>query len=206
MGAVLGHEPQDFGYRGARSSLVVGDRNVFREGCHVHRGTAEGSQTVVGNGCYLMTNTHVAHDCGVGDGAILATGAVLGGHVEVGAGAFLSGNCVVHQHVRVGRLALLQGGGRLSRDLPPFLIAGDLNRVRAVNVVGLRRAGFDGTRIAALRRLHRALFGRRHNLRLARERFLAEEAGRGGLSPEGLELLDFIDSSRRGVCAAKRED
>lgn len=202
MGAVLGHEPQDFGYRGAATRFVAGDRNVFREGCHVHRATAEGSETVVGDDCYLMTNTHVAHNCRVGSGAILATGAVIGGHVEVGERAFLSGNCVVHQHVRIGRLALVQGGGRLSRDVPPFLIAGDLNRLRAVNVVGLRRAGFEASQIAALRRLYRVLFGRRHNLRLARERFLSEEAARGGASPEALELLAFIDSSRRGICAA----
>jgi UDP-N-acetylglucosamine acyltransferase len=201
MGAVLGHEPQDLAYRGAPTRLVIGDRNVFREGCTVHRGTAAGSETTIGDDCFLMTNSHVGHDCAVADGVILASGALLGGHARVGARAFLSGNSVVHQHVRVGRLALVQGGGRMSQDVPPFAIATDLNRVRGLNRTGLQRAGFEAAAIAALRRLYRALFLERRNLRLARERFLREEAARGGPSPEVLEVIDFIDSSRRGVCS-----
>ena len=201
MGAVLGHEPQDRAYRDAPTTLEIGDRNIFREGSQVHRGTAPGSKTLVGSDCFVMTNAHIAHNCQIEDGVILATGAVLGGHVRVGERAFVSGNAVVHQHSRIGRLALLQGGARISRDVPPFLIAGDLNRVRAVNVVGLRRAEVAAPSIAALRRLYRALFLGRRNLRLARERFVAEEAARGGLSSECRELLDFIQASTRGVCA-----
>lgn len=201
VGAVLGHEPQDRAYRGAPTALIVGDRNIFREWCSVHRGTAEGSQTTIGDDCFLMTNTHVAHNCDLGDGVILATGAVLGGHVRVGARAFLSGNCLVHQHVRIGRLALVQGGGRMARDVPPFAITTDLNRVRGLNSIGLKRAGFDPAAIAGLRRLYRALFAERRNLRLARERFLRDEVERGGPSAEALEVLEFIASSRRGVCS-----
>src|SRR5690606_36708942 len=146
--AVLGDAPQDLSYRGAPTAHVAGDRNVFREGCTVHRGSA--GRTLLGNDLYLMTNAHVAHDCTVGDGVILATGAVLGGHVDVGGKVYLSGNAVVHQHVRVGRLAFVQGGWRMTRDVPPFLIAGDLNRLCAVNVVVLRRAGFFSRAVAAI--------------------------------------------------------
>lgn len=202
MGAVLGHEPQDLAYRGAPTGLVVGDRNVFREGCTVHRGTAEGSRTTIGDDCFLMTNSHVGHNCALADGVILASGALLGGHVRVGARAFLSGNAVVHQHVRVGRLALVQGCGRMSADVPPFAIATDLNRVRGLNRTGLKRAGFDAAAIASLRRLYRALFLEPRNLRLAREEFLRDAAARGGPSPEALEVIEFIESSRRGVCRA----
>jgi UDP-N-acetylglucosamine acyltransferase len=205
MGVVLGNEPQDLAYRGADTRLVVGERNVFREGCQVHRGTAEGSATVIGDDCYLMTNSHVAHNCTLGDQVILATGAVLGGHVTVGARAFVSGNVVIHQHVRIGRLAMLQGGCAVSRDVPPFLMAAiPRNLLAAVNVVGLRRAGFDRRAIAALRRAFRMLFARRQNLRLARERLLALESSSGGPTPEVQELLDFIDQAKRGVCFGPR--
>jgi UDP-N-acetylglucosamine acyltransferase len=44
-GAVLGHEPQDLAYRGADTGLRIGERNVFREHCEVHRGTQEGTWT-----------------------------------------------------------------------------------------------------------------------------------------------------------------
>ncbi len=201
MGAVLGGEPQHRGYDGAPSGLVIGDRNVFREATQVHRSMSPEAPTRIGDECYLMTGSHVGHDCRVGDGVVLASGALLGGHVEVGSGAFLGGNAVVHQHVRIGRLALLQGGSAMSRDVPPFLIANGLNRVRGVNVVGLRRAGLDAAGIEALRRLYRELFRQRRNLRLARERLIAAEEERGGLSPEARELLAFIDASRRGVCS-----
>lgn len=201
MGAVLGGEPQHRGYAGEPTGVVAGDRNVFREATQVHRSMSPGRPTRIGHGCYLMSGSHVGHDCRVGDDVVLASGALLGGHVEVGSGAFLGGNAVVHQHVRVGRLAMLQGGSAVSRDVPPFLIAAEVNRVRGVNVVGLRRAGLDAGAIQALRRLYRELFRQRRNLRLARERLLAAEEARGGLSAEARELLAFIDASSRGVCS-----
>lgn len=205
MGAVLGNEPQDLAYRGAPTRLVIGDRNVFREGCHVHRGTAPGSATVIGNDCYLMTTSHVGHNCTIGDQVIIASGAVVGGYASVGSRAFLSGNVAVHQFTRVGRLAMLRGGCAASRDVPPFLIAAQpTNTVAGVNTVGLARAGFERGRIAALRRAYRVLFLRRRNLRLAREELLELEAQRGGPSPEVRELLDFIAETKRGVCFGPR--
>jgi UDP-N-acetylglucosamine acyltransferase len=205
MGVVLGNEPQDLAYRGAPTTLQIGDRNVFREGCQVHRGTAEGSSTVIGNDCYLMTNAHVAHNCRLGDAVILATGAVLGGHVSVGDRAFLSGNILVHQYTRIGRLALLQGGAAVSRDVAPFLIARiGRNELSGVNVVGMRRAGLAREAIAAVRRAYRTLFLRRRNLRAAREQLFAEEEAHGALTAEVREMLEFIERSKRGVCFAAR--
>jgi UDP-N-acetylglucosamine acyltransferase len=201
MGVILGHEPQDLSYRGAATRLVVGDRNVFREGCTVHRGTAAGSETRIGNDCYLMVNSHVGHNCRVDDNVILANGALLGGHVSIGERAFVSGNAVVHQHMRVGRLSMLQGGSAMSCDVPPFAIVGGLNRVRGVNVVGLRRAGLDRGRVAAIRRAYRGLFLSRRNLSLARARLIAEEEAHGGPSSEVLELLEFIGDARNGLCS-----
>lgn len=205
MGAVLGHEPQDRAYTGAPTRLRVGDRNVFREACHVHRGTAPDSETVIGNDCYFMTTSHVGHNCRVEDGAILASGATLGGHVTVGERAFVSGNALVHQHTRVGRLAMLQGGTAVSKDVPPFCITKiGKNTLAGVNVVGLRRAGFERETIAAIRRAYRTLFFGRPNLGRARERLLALEAERGGPAPEVREMLDFIAAAKHGVCAGSR--
>ncbi|MEW6272210.1 MAG: acyl-ACP--UDP-N-acetylglucosamine O-acyltransferase [Thermodesulfobacteriota bacterium] len=206
MGAVLGHEPQDRAYDGAPTGLVIGDRNVFREGVQVHRGTAAGSETVIGSDCYLMTNSHVAHNCRLEDGVIMATGAVLGGHASVGERAFVSGNALVHQHTRVGRLAMLQGGCAVSKDVPPFCTTRiGKNTIAGVNVVGLRRAGLPRDRVVAIRRAFRTLFLGRPNLSLARERLLAQESERGGPVPEVREMLDFIAAARHGVCAGPRK-
>jgi len=207
IGAVVGHEPQDRSYQGAPTRLEIGDRNVIREGCQLHRGTAPGSATVIGNDCYLMSNAHVAHNCRVEDGVIMATGAVLGGHVSVGERAFLSGNVLVHQHTRVGRLTMLQGGTAVSQDVPPFFMTRHgTNALAGINVIGLRRAGFDRARIAAIRRAYRTLFMNRANLRLARERLLEGEREHGGPTDDVRELLDFIASAKHGVCVVRGRD
>ncbi|MFM7736408.1 MAG: acyl-ACP--UDP-N-acetylglucosamine O-acyltransferase [Alphaproteobacteria bacterium] len=204
MHVVLGNEPQDLAYRGAPTRLEIGDRNVIREGSHLHRGSKQ-EATVVGDDCYFMTNSHVGHDCRVGDGVILATGATLGGHAVVGPKAFVSGYCLVHQFVRVGRLSMMQGGAAASQDVPPFMTAvRSQNVLVGVNAVGLRRAGLDRAAIASLRRAYRALFLDRRNLAQARANLLEAEASRGGPTAEVRELLEFIESSRRGVCFGRR--
>jgi UDP-N-acetylglucosamine acyltransferase len=198
-GAVLGGEPQDLAFAGGETFLRIGDDNVFREHATVHRGTIAGSATVIGDGNYFMQSAHVAHNCRIGDGAIVAGGALLAGHVELGDRAFVSGNCVVHQHVRIGRLALLRGLSRTSRDVPPFCLIDGTHTVRGVNVVGLRRAGFDVGRIAAIRRAVATLFGRPTHLGRALARVEAADP-----SAEVQELLAFVHASTRGVCVPPR--
>lgn len=192
--AVLGDEPQDLAYAGAPTGLRVGNGNVFREHVEVHRGTQEGSFTEIGDGNFLMSHAHVAHNCRVGNRVIVATGAALGGHVVVEDQAFVSGNCVVHQHCRVGRLSIMRGLSRAARDVPPFAIVDYTHVVRGLNRIGLRRAGFDRARIAALATAFRILFRVRTNMRRAVAQVEAEVS-----SPDVDYLLAFLRESRRGV-------
>ena len=198
-GVVLGGEPQDVAYDGAETSLVIGDDNVFREHAQAHRGTAAGSATVIGDGNYFMHNAHVAHNCRIGNHTVVAGGALLAGHVVLEDRAFVSGNCVVHQHVRIGTLALLRGLSRTSRDVPPFCLMDGTHTIRGVNVVGLRRAGWDASRVRAVRRAVGALFARPVHLGNALARLEREEHG-----ADVQRLIDFIRDSRRGVCVAPR--
>jgi UDP-N-acetylglucosamine acyltransferase len=195
-GAVLGAAPQDRAYKGQESYLRVGARNIFREHVQVHRGTAAGSATVIGSDNFLMATAHVGHNCSVGDGVILANGALLGGHVQVGNCVFLSGNCVVHQFVRIGDYALMRGLSATSRDVPPYAIIDWQHTVRGVNVVGLKRAGFDEARVRAIRAAFRILFRPGRNLAIALKE--VEQSERA--SDDVTALLDFIKSSTRGVC------
>jgi UDP-N-acetylglucosamine acyltransferase len=198
-GAVLGGDPQDLSFAGGTTFLRVGDANVFREHVTVHRGTVAGSATIIGDGNYFMQSAHVAHNCRIGNATIVAGGALLAGYVELADRAFVSGNCVVHQHVRIGRLALLRGLARTSRDVPPFCIIDGTHTVRGVNAVGLRRAGFDMGRIAAVRRAVVALFGRPTHLGRALARVEAEDT-----TEDVRELLAFVRASKRGVCVPPR--
>lgn len=195
-GAVLGDAPQDRAYQGQETYLKIGDRNIFREYAQVHRGTAPGSATVIGNDNFLMATSHVGHNCRIGDRVILANGALLGGYVEVGDHVFISGNCVVHQFVRIGDYALMRGLSGTSRDVPPYAIVDWQHTVRGVNAVGLKRAGFDQKRIREIRNAFRILFRKGRNLSLAVKEL--KESGR--TNNDVSVLLEFINSSKRGVC------
>jgi UDP-N-acetylglucosamine acyltransferase len=198
-GAVLGDRPQHLRFTDPPTGLVAGDDNVFREHTTVHAGTLPGG-TRLGSRNYIMASAHVAHDCHLGDGIILANAALVGGHCELDDGAFLSGGCSVHQFTRIGRLAMMSGMSGVSKDIPPFLIAEGRNRVVAVNVVGLKRAGVPADQIAAVREAYRVLSASGAVLPVA----LAQVEQRFGHSPVVAELVAFIRSAKRGVVAAER--
>jgi UDP-N-acetylglucosamine acyltransferase len=194
-GSVIGDEPQDLTYTGIARSVKIGDRNVFREYTTVHRGSEHGDATIMGDDNFMMQNAHVAHDCRVGNSTIIAGGALLAGWVELGDRALVSGNCVVHQYTRIGRLAMMRGLSRTSRDVPPFCIMDGTHTLRGINVVGLKRAGVPTKSIQALRKAFTTLFGTRQNLKLAIERLEKSTV----LTPEVIEMVNFIRAAKRGV-------
>jgi UDP-N-acetylglucosamine acyltransferase len=196
MGAVIGHEPQDLDYEGGETYLRIGHRNTIREHAQIHRGTKPGSSTIIGDDNFIMNQAHIAHNCEIGNHIVIAGGALLAGYVGVEDRAFISGNCVVHQFVRIGKFALLRGLSRTSRDVPPYCIMDGTHTVKAINQVGLERAGYNKEAIGEIKRAFSQLFRRKSNLSKA----IRELEGKGSLSEEVRYLLDFIKSSERGVC------
>lgn len=150
--AVLGGLPQDTGFKEETISwLIIGDNNVFREGCTAHRASISDGKTVIGSNCYFMNNSHVAHDCSIGNKTIFANNVAIGGHVEIGDSVFMGGSVVAHQFCRVGSYAIVQGTTGLNMDVIPFtLIAGYPAKHYRLNTVGLRRAGIIGGRYKVL--------------------------------------------------------
>ncbi|MFQ5541872.1 MAG: acyl-ACP--UDP-N-acetylglucosamine O-acyltransferase, partial [Candidatus Binatia bacterium] len=155
-----------------------------------------GSSTAIGNHNFLMGSAHVGHNCRLGDYIVMANGALLGGYVEVGDQAFISAHCVVHQFIRVGALSLMRGLSGTSKDVPPYSIIDWQHTVRGVNVLGLKRAGFDEYRIRKIKEAFRVLFRKGRNISLA----IKEIESHSGPSTDLTALLDFIKSSKRGVC------
>ena len=201
-GVAIGGAPQDLDYRGAPTEVRIGDRNVLREHVTIHRGSKEGSATVLGDDNYLMVGCHVGHDCRIGNRVILVNNVLLAGHVEVHDRAILSGGTTVHQFVRIGRLAFLQGMAGAAQDVPPFaLAASGVNRLAGLNVVGMRRAGFSADARRAVQEAYRTLF--RSGLPMSEAVARLEAAAP---VPEVRELLDFIKSSKRGVCRFRARD
>jgi len=201
MGAVLGHEPQDLGWKGGRSYLVVGDGNVIREYATVHRGTKEETATQIGNNNYLMGLSHVAHNCQLGNNIILCDGALLAGYTVVEDRAFISGNVVVHQFTRLGMLSMMSGGGATSKDVPPFMIVAGRSEGFGCNLVGLRRAGVSRDSIRQIKEAYRLLFKSGLSTKTA-----VEKLESGAVGKELRYLLDFIANSKKGICRPKVEE
>jgi UDP-N-acetylglucosamine acyltransferase len=195
VAAVIGEAPQDLKYKNDPTCLRIGDDNIFREQVTVHRSNKMEADTVVGSNNFFMANSHVGHNCVIGNHVIIVNGALLAGHVEVQDRAFISGNCLLHQFSRVGALALMQGGSAISKDLPPFTIATGHNTICGLNMVGMRRAGFDSALRLELKRLYHFLFRSGHNLRTA-----VAEAQQQFSGKAAVQMIAFIADSKRGVC------
>jgi UDP-N-acetylglucosamine acyltransferase len=196
---VLGGDPQDAKYKGEPTRLVVGRENIFREFSTAHRGSMGTGVTTIGDHNMFMANSHIAHDCTVGSDTMFANSAAIAGHVTVGDGAILGGLAGVHQFARIGRLAMVGAGAMCAQDVPPFTLAqGDRARLYGLNVIGLRRAGFGSDGITGLKHAWRTLFVEGTAIRAAMARVRAEHAD----EPAVAELLDFLDTTQRGVCRA----
>jgi UDP-N-acetylglucosamine acyltransferase len=195
-GAVIGDAPQDLKYRDDPTGVAIGDDNVFREHATVHRSTKVGETTVIGSHNFLMANAHVAHNCVVGNHVIIANGALLAGHVVVQDRAFISGNCLIHQFCRVGTLAIMRGGSAISKDLPPFTVSRGENHISGLNIIGLRRAGFDAAERLELKKLYHSVFRSDKLFKTA-----LAEAEAAFTNRAARIMLEFLAAAKRGVCA-----
>jgi len=156
----VGMAPQDLKYKGEPTRTEIGARCHLREHVTVHRGTVTGSGlTKVGDGCLLMAGVHVAHDCELGDNVVIANNVLLGGHVHIGPFAVLGGGAAVHQFTRIGRAAMIGGMAGVAADVIPFgTVIGNRAYLAGLNIIGLRRRGYDRSQINAVRAAYRLLF------------------------------------------------
>lgn len=192
----VGFAPQDHKYDPSTpgAGVVIGHRNVLREGVTIHRATGQ-RPTTLGDDNYFMVNTHVGHDGVVGNHCTLANGAVLGGHVRLADHVVIGGVSGVHQFCRIGRLAMLGGGVGITRDLPPFCISIQDRTVSGLNLVGLRRHGYQ-KHIEALKQAFNILFRHQHTNPIA----CALIESSVGEDPLCAELLAFVREANRGLC------
>lgn len=162
-GAAIGLEPQDLKYDGSLSLVKIGNDNLLREYVTINRATGAGEATIIGDGNLLMAYVHVGHNCHIEDRVIISNSTALAGHIHIESRATISGVLGIHQFVHVGRLAMVGGMSRINRDVPPYmLVEGNPARVRALNKVGLKRAGLataeDGRTLHALKKAFRILY------------------------------------------------
>jgi UDP-N-acetylglucosamine acyltransferase len=193
----LGFSPQDLKWdpNTPGAGLVVGSGNTFREGVTIHRATSHETPTTIGDNNYWMANTHAGHDCRIGSNCIFANGTLFAGHVQVGDRVITGGNVTVHQFCRVGFGAMLSGTMGMSMDLPPrFMLTGG-NIAGSLNLIGMRRSGMSREQIDTVRWVHRTLYRAGISPRAALEDLRERNA-----DPLVREYIDFIESSKRGIC------
>lgn len=164
--ASIGLAPQDLKYHGEASRLEIGRNNVIREHVTMNPGTEGGGMlTKVGDNGLFMIGVHIAHDCAVGNSVIMANNATLAGHVQVGDHAVIGGLAAVHQFVRIGAHAMIGGLSGVEQDVIPFgSVMGERAALSGLNIVGMKRRGFDRDAIHGLRAAFRELFADEGNL------------------------------------------
>jgi UDP-N-acetylglucosamine acyltransferase len=193
--AYIGAPPQDVAYKDFKSSVEIGDNNIIREFVQIHRGTQENSQTILGSDCFLMGGVHLAHNVRVGNSVTIANYTLLAGYVEVDDYSFISGLSGFHQFVRVGKYVMVGGCSRITKDCPPFMmIEGNPARVIGLNVVGLRRGGFSAERRKKIKGCYKTLYKSGMNVTQA-----LDVMRKDGDDEDIRELIDFIESSERGI-------
>ncbi|MGB3457237.1 MAG: acyl-ACP--UDP-N-acetylglucosamine O-acyltransferase [Litorimonas sp.] len=193
----MGHPPQDFKHGGGPDvGIQIGDRCTFREMANVHPGTDVGKPTtIIGDDAYLMVGSHVAHECSLGDHVTLSNYAQIGGNVSIGDYVTLGGLSAIVQHTRVGNYAFVAGMALVTNDVIPYgLVMGNAAHLQGLNVVGLKRRGFDRAQIHKLRAAYRQLFAYEGTLAERLEdtmRLYADE-------PLVMEIVEFIQSEGHG--------
>ncbi|MDD5328393.1 MAG: acyl-ACP--UDP-N-acetylglucosamine O-acyltransferase [Sulfuricella sp.] len=193
----LGEIPQDKKYQGEETRLEIGDRNVIREFCTFNRGTSQDvGVTRVGDDNWIMAYVHLAHDCQIGNHTIFANNAQLAGHVHVGDYAILGGFTVVHQFCHIGGHSITGMGTILFKDIPPYVTAAGHDAApHGINSEGLKRRGFSGEAITAIKRAYKTLY--KSGLTLEEAKQVLIEQARS--VPEIQLLIDFLANSSRGI-------
>ncbi|MCX7047846.1 MAG: acyl-ACP--UDP-N-acetylglucosamine O-acyltransferase [Candidatus Sumerlaeota bacterium] len=191
----IGTDPQSIGHHGDDTGVTIGDGNIIREFATIHRSITSGQPTRVGNDNFIMSCGHIAHDCVIGNQCILTPGVFMGGHCHIGDRVNLSSPIGIHQFVRIGRLAMIGGGSVVTMDVPPFMLTLGRNTIRALNVIGMRRAGIGSEARKQIKQVYKTLYLEKHVLSYALELIKENE-----LCPEAREIVEFCKvPTKRGI-------
>ncbi|WP_330926786.1 acyl-ACP--UDP-N-acetylglucosamine O-acyltransferase [Candidatus Sororendozoicomonas aggregata] len=192
----VGEDCQDKKYVDELTYLEIGDDNIIRESCTIHRGTHQDEAlTRIGHRNLLMAYVHIAHDCRVGNDCVLANNSTMGGHVVIGDGVILGGFTAVHQFCVIGSFSMTAGHTAVYKDMPAFVMAsGNPAAAHGMNYEGMRRRGYSKELIQTLRRCYKIIY--RQGLRIGEA---IEKLESIGTQPELQLLIDSLKASTRGI-------
>ena len=197
--AAIGCVPQDLKFKGEETWTVIGNNCVIREFATIHRGTASRGKTVIGNNNLIMAYCHIAHDCVLGSNIIMSNVTQLAGEVEIDDFAVIGGGTLVHQFARIGAHVMIQGGSKVGKDVPPYIIAGrEPLGFYGINSIGLNRRGFTPEQIHTIQEAYRFIYQSNLNTTQALDQIEATMPQ----STERDKIIEFIRASTRGIIRA----
>lgn len=195
--STIGSEPQDLGYKGEVTKVVIGNDTIIKENVTIHRGAAcHDMTTKIGNKCLLMVGSHIAHNCVLEDEVILANLVTLGGHTHVGFGAFVGGMSVFHQNIRIGEMSIISGFSASRQDILPYSKGdGRPSYPLGLNVIAMKRRGVPLDIRTNTHEAFKLLISPEYNTTQAIEKISAEIP----MNPYIEKMIEFIKTSKRGV-------
>ena len=196
--SVIGEATPDKKFKGEKTTLEIGDNNIFREGVTIHRGTIQDkSTTIIGNDNLLMAYSHVAHDCILGDSNVFANHAGIAGHVIIGDFVTIGALTTIHQFCRIGDYSFVGMNTSITMDIPAYIkVAADPARVIGINTVGMSRNNISDDSITIIKKAYKLIYKKGYKLEDALRRVdRLEKPAR----PELQAFIDSINSSERGL-------
>ena len=194
---VIGEDTPDLKFKGEKATLDIGEDNIFREFCKVHRGTAADlGYTKIGDGNLIMPGVMIAHDCVLGNDNILVDNSALAGHVQLENNVTLGGYTLVHQFCKLGSHSFTGMGSIISMDVVAFTrVAGNPTKQAGLNSIGLERKGFSKDELSNLKKAYKIFFREGLRAEEAVEKIKFECAQDKNIDT----FIESIQSSERGV-------
>jgi len=195
-GAVISGQPQDLKYKGEYTTVEIGDWNIIRESVTINKGTQTKKVTKIGNNNLIMANAHIGHDCTIGNNCIIGFSVGMAGEVNVGDYANISGLTGIHQFSNIGEHCMISGLSKVVKDIPPFITAArEPLSYAGINVIGLKRRGFEQEKLNELKEIYRIIFQQKRNTSYAIN--FIENNFKQTLERD--KIISFITHSKRGI-------
>lgn len=195
-GAILSGIPQDLKYKGEYTTLEIGNNNIIREYVTINKGTNSKKVTEIGNHNLIMANTHIGHDSSIGNNCIIGFNVGIAGEVIIEDFVNISGLTGIHQFTRIGEHSMVTGLSRIIKDIPPYILAAkEPLSYSGINVVGLKRKGFEQSKLNEIKEIYKIIFQQKRNTSLALD-FIENNFKE---TIERDKIINFIRNSERGI-------
>ena len=146
-----------------------------------------------------MEGAHISHDTKEGNRCVLGYGTKIAGDCVIEDSVIFSSSVIENARTRVGRGSMIQAGTTFSRDIPPYIIATNLNTYGGVNIAVGRQHGVDEKTLKHIANAYRLVFNGGTSLFDAVNQ-IVEQVPDG---PEIRHIIEFLKATKLGIISRK---